>query len=76
MVRKCSPPQTGEKGEKKAVCPALQEAMPQQDIQKPKGGAGKVLEENPQTGGVETLKPPREEVATPTPLDTQDLGKL
>lgn len=51
------PTQTGEKGEKKAACPALQEAMPQQDIQKPKGGAGKLLEENPQTGGVETWDP-------------------
>lgn len=57
MVRKCSPTQTGEKGEKKAACPALQEAMPQQDIQKPKGGAGKLLEENPHRGGVETWDP-------------------
>lgn len=31
--------------------------MPQQDIQKPKGGAGKLLEENPHRGGVETWDP-------------------
>ena len=54
MLRGCSPMPIGEKGKKKVACPALQEAMSQQDIQKHNGEMGKLLEETPQRREAET----------------------